>query len=96
MKFTLSWLKEHLETDRSLDEICATLSMIGLEVEGGEGDVEGVGGRAHREEETAGGHVFVDLDRDGFLLLGDFDVAQVLSHCFVGGLLLPVPGFAAV
>ncbi|MEE2970342.1 MAG: phenylalanine--tRNA ligase subunit beta [Pseudomonadota bacterium] len=34
MKFTLSWLKEHLETDRSLDEICATLSMIGLEVEG--------------------------------------------------------------
>ncbi len=33
MKFTLSWLKEHLETDASLDEICARLTMIGLEVE---------------------------------------------------------------
>jgi phenylalanyl-tRNA synthetase beta chain len=34
MKFTLAWLKEHLETDRSLDEIVEKLSMIGLEVEG--------------------------------------------------------------
>ncbi|MEK9644216.1 MAG: phenylalanine--tRNA ligase subunit beta [Alphaproteobacteria bacterium] len=34
MKFTLAWLKEHLETDCSLDEIVEKLSMIGLEVEG--------------------------------------------------------------
>ncbi len=34
MKFTLSWLKEHLETDASLDQIVDTLTMIGLEVEG--------------------------------------------------------------
>ncbi len=33
MKFTLSWLKEHLETDASLEEICDTLSLTGLEVE---------------------------------------------------------------
>ncbi|MBP1871219.1 phenylalanyl-tRNA synthetase beta chain [Ensifer adhaerens] len=33
MKFTLSWLKDHLETEASLDEICARLTMIGLEVE---------------------------------------------------------------
>lgn len=33
MKFTLSWLKDHLETDASLEEICARLTMIGLEVE---------------------------------------------------------------
>lgn len=33
MKFTLSWLKDHLETDASLDEICERLTMIGLEVE---------------------------------------------------------------
>ncbi|WP_417688140.1 phenylalanine--tRNA ligase subunit beta [Roseibium sp.] len=33
MKFTLSWLKEHLETDASLDEIVEKLTMIGLEVE---------------------------------------------------------------
>jgi phenylalanyl-tRNA synthetase beta chain len=34
MKFTLSWLKDHLETTASLDEICHRLSGIGLEVEG--------------------------------------------------------------
>jgi phenylalanyl-tRNA synthetase beta chain len=33
MKFTLSWLKEHLETDATLEEICARLTMIGLEVD---------------------------------------------------------------
>jgi phenylalanyl-tRNA synthetase beta chain len=33
MKFTLSWLKDHLETKASLDEIVETLTMIGLEVE---------------------------------------------------------------
>jgi phenylalanyl-tRNA synthetase beta chain len=34
MKFTLSWLKEHLDTTASLDEIARTLTMLGLEVEG--------------------------------------------------------------
>jgi phenylalanyl-tRNA synthetase beta chain len=33
MKFTLSWLKDHLETDKSLDEIVEALTMVGLEVE---------------------------------------------------------------
>jgi phenylalanyl-tRNA synthetase beta chain len=33
MKFTLSWLKDHLDTDASLDEIVEKLTMIGLEVE---------------------------------------------------------------
>ncbi|MEH3122558.1 MAG: phenylalanine--tRNA ligase subunit beta [Sphingomonas phyllosphaerae] len=34
MKFTLSWLKDHLETTASLDEIVTALTNIGLEVEG--------------------------------------------------------------
>src|SRR5690606_6413089 len=34
MKFTLDWLKEHLDTDASADEIGTTLTMIGLELEG--------------------------------------------------------------
>jgi phenylalanyl-tRNA synthetase beta chain len=34
MKFTLSWLKDHLDTAASLDEIALTLTRIGLEVEG--------------------------------------------------------------
>lgn len=33
MKFTLSWLKEHLDTDATLDEVCERLTAIGLEVE---------------------------------------------------------------
>jgi phenylalanyl-tRNA synthetase beta chain len=33
MKFTLSWLKDHIETDVPLDQIVATLTKIGLEVE---------------------------------------------------------------
>ena len=33
MKFTLRWLKEHLETDASLEEIGERLTMLGLEVE---------------------------------------------------------------
>lgn len=33
MKFTLSWLKEHLDTTASVDEIVETLTRIGLEVE---------------------------------------------------------------
>ncbi|MDP2121133.1 MAG: phenylalanine--tRNA ligase subunit beta [Hoeflea sp.] len=33
MKFTLSWLKDHLETDATLDQICERLTAIGLEVE---------------------------------------------------------------
>jgi phenylalanyl-tRNA synthetase beta chain len=34
MKFTLSWLKEHLDTDVALDGILDSLTRIGLEVEG--------------------------------------------------------------
>lgn len=34
MKFTLSWLRDHLDTAAPLDELLATLNRIGLEVEG--------------------------------------------------------------
>ena len=40
MKFTLSWLKDHLETDASLDQIVETLTRIGLEVESVENPAE--------------------------------------------------------
>ena len=33
MKLTLGWLKEHLKTDRPLEEIASKLTTIGLEVE---------------------------------------------------------------
>lgn len=34
MKFTLSWLKHHLDTTATVDEICEALTDLGLEVEG--------------------------------------------------------------
>ncbi|MGN6269598.1 MAG: phenylalanine--tRNA ligase subunit beta [Sphingomonas sp.] len=34
MKFTLGWLKEHLDTDATLDVIVEALTRVGLEVEG--------------------------------------------------------------
>ncbi|HYI49496.1 MAG TPA: phenylalanine--tRNA ligase subunit beta [Allosphingosinicella sp.] len=40
MKFTLSWLKEHLETDADVGTILETLTRIGLEVEGVENAAE--------------------------------------------------------
>jgi len=40
MKFTLSWLKEHLETNASLDQIVETMVAVGLEVESVENPAE--------------------------------------------------------
>ncbi|MDA0704005.1 MAG: phenylalanine--tRNA ligase subunit beta, partial [Proteobacteria bacterium] len=42
MKFTLSWLKDHLETEAGLDEICDKLTAIGLELEGVEDKAAGL------------------------------------------------------
>ena len=33
MKFTLSWLKNHLDTDEPVASICEALTDLGLEVE---------------------------------------------------------------
>ena len=43
MKFTLSWLKDHLETDEPLDKIVDKLTMIGLEVENVEDKAKALG-----------------------------------------------------
>ena len=42
MKFTLDWLREHLETDASIDDICERLTMNGHEVEGVEDRAKGL------------------------------------------------------
>ncbi len=44
MKFSLTWLKDHLETSASVAEIAATLNRIGLEVEGIEDPAEQLAG----------------------------------------------------
>ncbi|MEO1456318.1 MAG: phenylalanine--tRNA ligase subunit beta, partial [Pseudomonadota bacterium] len=43
MKFTLSWLKAHLETEATVAEIAEALTDLGLEVEGVEDPVESLG-----------------------------------------------------
>ena len=43
MKFTLSWLKEHLDTEASLTEITDALTDLGLELEGVEDPAERLG-----------------------------------------------------
>ena len=43
MKFTLSWLKEHLDTDASVAAIAEKLNSIGLEVEGIDNTAEKLG-----------------------------------------------------
>jgi phenylalanyl-tRNA synthetase beta chain len=43
MKFTLAWLKEHLETTATLDTLLARLTEIGLEVEGVEDPAKALG-----------------------------------------------------
>ncbi len=43
MKFTLSWLKDHLETDASLDTILHALTDLGHEVEGVENPADTLG-----------------------------------------------------
>ncbi len=40
MKFTLSWLKEHLDTDATIDEVVEAMTLAGLEVEGVENPAE--------------------------------------------------------
>ncbi|WP_294191102.1 phenylalanine--tRNA ligase subunit beta, partial [uncultured Sphingomonas sp.] len=44
MKFTLSWLKDHLDTDASLGDILTALTRVGLEVEGVENPAERLSG----------------------------------------------------
>ncbi|MDT0576757.1 phenylalanine--tRNA ligase subunit beta [Croceicoccus sp. F390] len=44
MKFSLSWLKDHLETDATATQIAAKLTAIGLELEGMTNPAEGLAG----------------------------------------------------
>ena len=42
MKFTLSWLKEHLDTEADVETIAEQLTALGLEVEERRGPAEGL------------------------------------------------------
>ncbi len=61
MKFTLSWLREHLDFTASLDEILATLNTIGLEVESVENPADSL--RGFRVAKILEAHRHPDADR---------------------------------
>ncbi|WP_027442375.1 phenylalanine--tRNA ligase subunit beta [Erythrobacter cryptus] len=60
MKFSLAWLKDYLETDASLAEICDALNAIGLEVEGVEDPAEKLAGFRIAHVLTAARHPDAD------------------------------------
>jgi phenylalanyl-tRNA synthetase beta chain len=78
MKFTLSWLKEHLETEASLDDITQALTSLGLEVEEVENPAEKL--RAFRVAEvlTAAPHPQADKLQVLSVSTGEGDPVQVV------------------
>jgi phenylalanyl-tRNA synthetase beta chain len=60
MKFSLSWLKQYLETDATIEQIAAKLNAIGLEVEGVEDPAEKLAGFRVAKVLTAARHPDAD------------------------------------
>ncbi|MBM7067922.1 phenylalanine--tRNA ligase subunit beta [Actibacterium sp. 188UL27-1] len=60
MKFTLSWLKDHLETEATLDDILYALTDLGLEVEGVENPGERLAAFTIGKVQTAEKHPDAD------------------------------------
>ena len=60
MKFSLTWLKDHLETEASVEEIAAKLNAIGLEVEGIENPADKLAGFKVARVLTAAPHPNAD------------------------------------
>ncbi len=60
MKFSLTWLKDYLETDATVSEICNALNAIGLEVEGVEDPAEKLTGFRIAQVLTAARHPDAD------------------------------------
>ncbi|MEW6257856.1 MAG: phenylalanine--tRNA ligase subunit beta [Pseudomonadota bacterium] len=78
MKFTLSWLKEHLDTPASLDEILERLTLIGLEVEGVEDKGKALAPFVVGEVLTAEKHPNADKLRVCTVSIGAGDPIQVV------------------
>lgn len=77
MKFTLSWLKDHLNTDASVEEIAEKLTSIGLEVESVDDPSEGLAPFVIGYVEEARKHPNADRLRVCMVNTGS-DVVQVV------------------
>ncbi|MYL96223.1 phenylalanine--tRNA ligase subunit beta [Novosphingobium sp. FGD1] len=78
MKFSLSWLKQYLDTDAGIEEIAATLNAIGLEVEGIEDPAEKLQGFRVARVLTAARHPDADKLQVLTVDTGDGDPLQVV------------------
>ena len=78
MKFTLAWLKDHLETAASLDAIVDALTRIGLEVEGVEDPSAKLGGFTIARVLTAAPHPQADKLQVLMVDAGDGNPLQVV------------------
>jgi phenylalanyl-tRNA synthetase beta chain len=78
MKFSLTWLKDHLETTATLAEICDALNAIGLEVEGVEDPAERLAGFRVAHVLTAAPHPDADKLQVLTVDTGDGDPLQVV------------------
>jgi phenylalanyl-tRNA synthetase beta chain len=78
MKFTLSWLKEHLATDEPLDKLADKLTMIGLEVENIEDKAKQLGAFTIARVTEAKQHPNADRLRVCIVDTGSGDPVQVV------------------
>ena len=78
MKFSVTWLKDHIETEASLQEILDTLTAIGLEVEGVEDPAERLAGFQVAEVLTAEKHPDADKLQVLSVNTGEADPLQVV------------------
>ncbi|WP_086606702.1 phenylalanine--tRNA ligase subunit beta [Erythrobacter donghaensis] len=78
MKFSLTWLKDHLETTATVAEICDALNAIGLEVEGVEDPAEKLSGFRVAHVLTAARHPDADKLQVLTVDTGEGDPLQVV------------------
>ena len=78
MKFSLTWLKDHLDTDASAEEIAAKLNAIGLEVESVEDPAAKLAGFTVARVLTAERHPNADKLQVLSVDIGDGNPLQVV------------------
>ncbi len=78
MKFSLTWLKDYLETDATVSEICDALNAIGLEVEGVEDPSDKLAGFRIAHVLTAARHPDADKLQVLTVDTGDGNPLQVV------------------
>ncbi len=78
MKFSLTWLRDHLETDASVADLAAAMNRIGLEVEGIEDPAEKLSGFTVAKVMTAAPHPDADKLQVLTVDTGSGDLLQVV------------------